>query len=149
MSLPSFASFTAWLAFELGAAVAICLILWALVFIAPPVVIKVDRLYAGATGLALPVFIFVVGDSNDEVLRHELAHHRQMRRYSPLGVALFLGAWYGLGLARRRRHHSSLQDAFNELWDRNPLEKQANKAMKEDTPLPRRITIDARTRRAR
>ena len=58
--------------------------LWAWVLVVPVVVIRVRSLHVrGALGLALPGFILMTGAGWSEgVLRHELEHQRQMRRYS-------------------------------------------------------------------
>jgi hypothetical protein len=120
------------------AAVALALHLWVLVV--PTVVVPVRRLHLGAAGLALPGLVFLVNPGDGFALRHELAHQDQMRRFSPLGVALFLGVYYGIGALRallidRRRPR------LYALWARNPLEREANARAAENAPLPRLLWL--------
>ncbi len=63
-----------------------------------------------------------------------------MRRFSPLGFALFLGVHYEGGalldlLIHRRRPR------FHVLWARNPLEREANAIAAENAQLPRLIWL--------
>ena len=120
------------------AVVPLALHLWVLVV--PTCVVRVRRLHLGAAGLALPGVVFLVNPSDGFALRHELAHQAQMRRFSPLGVALFLGVHYGVGallelLIHRRRPR------FYALWARNPLEREANARAAENEPLPRLVWL--------
>lgn len=97
--------------FGLGASLGLLLVgPWCLVLL-PPVVV---RLRPGrALGMALPGLV-LVARWDDHILRHEFAHIRQMRRWSPLGTALFLGWHYGRALAGGR--------SFLEAYYSNPLE---------------------------
>lgn len=99
-------------------------VLWTWVLFMPTRVVRVDSLYLGARGLALPGVVLLTKDAGEDVLRHELVHQQQYRRYSPLGVALFLGVWYGIGfmVGWRRGNGRAL---FQRLWAANPLERQA------------------------
>jgi len=122
----------------IASVVALALHLWVLVV--PTLVVRVRRLHLGAAGLALPGVVFLVDPSDGFALRHELAHQAQMRRFSPLGVALFLGVHYGGGalivlLVRRRRPR------LHALWARNPLEREANARAAENAPLPRLLWL--------
>jgi hypothetical protein len=120
--------------------IVILLGLWLWVLLAPIRVKKVQRIsyFNGARGLTLPGFIILVEDTPgrmDEALRHELAHFSQLRKYSPLGVAMVLGWHYGFGYVKgliRNGHWPK----FKELWDANPLEIEANKAKDSSAPLP-------------
>lgn len=127
---------------DLAASLAVGAVLWLGLLVLPTVVVRVDRLHLGAYGLALPGVVFLVGDAGEGVLRHELEHQRQMLRYTPFGVAAFLGVWYGVGLLRGRH-------TFRQLWEKNPLERGANAAMAGRDPLPRRFAIDLRRDRSR
>lgn len=111
------------------------LALWLWVCLVPTAVIRVRRLHLGALGLALPGLVMLDrGCASERILRHELAHQRQMRRYTPLGVALALGWHYGWGFIRRRRLN---REVFWDLWRTNPLELEAIEAMDLTRPLPR------------
>ena len=120
------------------AVVSLALHLWVLVV--PTVIVPVRRLHLGAAGLALPGVVFLTNPRDGFALRHELAHQDQMRRFSPLGVALFLGVHYGGGallelLIHRRRPR------FSALWACNPLERDANTRAAENAPLPRLVWL--------
>lgn len=132
---------------EISITLLIGLTLWAWVLLVPPVVIKVRRLHVrGALGLALPGLIFLTPQAwNEQVLRHELAHQQQMRRYSPLGASLLLGWHYGIGLIRWRMRTGTWPSIWN-LWHDIPLEREANEAMKASAPLPRVIGWDPERR---
>ncbi len=142
LPVTSFPAATDLLVAQLAASLAVGAGLWLVLLVLPTLVVRVDRLHLGAYGLALPGVVFLAGDAGEPVLRHELEHQRQMRRYSPFGVAAFLGVWYGVGLLRRRH-------TFWQLWEMNPLERGANAAMAGHEPLPRTITVDLRRRRSR
>jgi len=116
------------------------LFLWAWVWLVPTFVIRVQRIYAGALGLALPGLILLRRDVDESVLRHELQHVRQLRRYSPLGASLLL-AWHYSVPAIRHRHRTGRWPSFWTLWQKNPLEIEANRAMRETKPLPRYWTV--------
>ena len=82
-----------------------------------------------AQGLALPGLILLTAAGwSERVLRHELEHQRQMRRYSPLGAALLLGWHYGRGIVQALVQHGRLP-SFSSLWHSCPLELAANAAM--------------------
>jgi hypothetical protein len=72
---------------------------WVWVLVMPPYVKRVRTLHIhGAVGLALPGIIFLTDNGFSlPVLRHEYEHISQMRRYSPLGVAVILGWHYAVG----------------------------------------------------
>lgn len=112
------------------------LFLWAWVWLVPTCVVRVKRIYAGALGLALPGLILLRRDADDSVLRHELQHVRQLRRYSPLGASLLL-AWHYSVSAIQHRQRTGQLPSFWTLWQKNPLEIEANQAMRDNTPLPR------------
>ena len=110
------------------------LVLWAWVWLVPPVVVRTSRLLAGAKGMALPGLILLRPGERESTLRHELVHLKQMRRYSPLGTALLLGWHYGRGFARYRRVDAP---TLWRLWSQNPLEHEAIQGMYLTNPLPK------------
>lgn len=112
------------------------LFLWAWVWLVPTFVVRMDRIYAGALGLAVPGLIVLRRDADESVLRHELQHVRQLRRYSPLVASLLL-AWHYTVPAIRHRQRTGRWPSFWTLWQSNPLEIEAHQAMRENTPLPR------------
>lgn len=127
---------------DLAAACGINLVLWAWVWAVPPRLVWVRRLFGGAQGLALPGLILILARLKPDgsggpgpaaaVLRHELVHRDQMRRYSPLGTALLLGWHYGAGFLRQRGRVS-----FLDLYRANPLEREAFRGQERRDPLPR------------
>lgn len=126
---------------ELIVLAVVTFILWAWVWIVPVRVIKVKRLYVEeAKGLALPGFIFLTEDAWDDerVLRHELVHQQQMKKHTPLGVALMLGWHYGVGFVIGLIK-SGRRPKFEDLYYTNPLEIEARAAMNSTEPLPRVI----------
>jgi hypothetical protein len=110
---------------------------WLWVALVPTVVVRVRRLpVRGALAVALPGLIAVTpGAEHESVIRHELQHQKQMRRYSPLGASLLLAHHYLLS-ALRCRLRSGAWPTFWELWSSNPLEREANAAMRSSDPLP-------------
>jgi hypothetical protein len=115
--------------------IAIFVLLWIWVLLVPfTVVVHIPRLYMRARGLALPGIIIITPGMGECILRHELKHQQQFRRYSPLGATLLLGYHYSrdflLGRWRNGRWPS-----FLELWARNPLEMEANAAMNNSDPI--------------
>lgn len=69
------------------------LFLWAWVWLVPTFVVHVERIHAGALGVALPGVILLRRGTDEKVLRHEIQHVRQLLRYSPFGASLLL-AWH-------------------------------------------------------
>lgn len=113
------------------------LALWAWVVWATPRVVVVRWLHLGGLALALPGFVVVrAGYASEPVLRHELTHIAQMRRYSPIGASLLLGWHYGFGFLR---HRAVSREVFWQLWRENPLEREAMEAMYVTTPMPKLI----------
>jgi hypothetical protein len=111
--------------------------LWLWVWVVPTLVLPCRFLPGGILGLALPGLVLVRRETYTwRVLRHELHHVRQMRRWSPLGIGLAQLHRYALlpfcTLARRRRW-----PGLGELYWANPLERSAFMAMDRDDPLPR------------
>ena len=110
---------------------------WAWIWAVPPLVLRFRFLPEGIQGLALPGLVLVRGDAYTwALLRHELTHVRQMRRWSPLGIFLaqlynYLVRPLGILLAERRR------PGMTELYFSNPREREAFAAMDQDGPLPR------------
>lgn len=123
-----------WLVWDGVGALGVNLVLWAWIALVPIMVLRVRRVPFGALGMALPGLILVRGDMGDSVIRHELVHQDQMRRWSPLGAAVLLGLYYGRGFLR---HRLLDQSTFMQLYAQNPLELEANRLMFEDSPLPR------------
>jgi len=113
------------------------LALWLWVWAAPTLVLRFRFLPDGILGLALPGLVLVRAETYTwRILRHELTHVRQMRRWSPLGTYLaqvwsYLLRPLGILLFQRRR------PGIWELYRCNPLEQEAFAAMDEDGPLPR------------
>lgn len=137
--VPSFRMFAA---LALGA-----LVVW-IVALLPPVVLCC-RLPGGARGHAQPGLVLLAPEvfHDERVLRHELAHIRQMRRFSPYGAAVLLAVHYGGGLlAARLRGRPT---GFFALYRTNPLEIEANAAMAETTPLPAHLRVGSPERSAR
>lgn len=123
-----------WIFADIFITFCINILLWSITYIMPTRVILTSRLPMGALGLALPGCVFLRPSNRLEMaLRHELVHQKQMRRYTPLGVALLLGWHYGRGFLFRKR--ISRAD-FVDLWKENPLEIEANKHMYDRDPLP-------------
>jgi hypothetical protein len=122
---------------DVGFLVALDLALWLWVWAVPTLVLRFRHLPDGILGLALPGLILVRPETfTTAILRHELTHLRQMRRWSPLGtwVAQFFNylvrpCWIVLGQRRRPR--------LRELYWSNPLEREAFAAMDQEGPLPR------------
>lgn len=112
------------------------LVLWAWVWLVPTLVVRVKRIHAGALGLALPGVVLLRSGVGEEVLRHEMQHIRQFRRYSPCGASVLL-AWYYAVPALRVRRRTGCWPSFWSLWRSNPLEIEANRAMGESGPMPR------------
>jgi hypothetical protein len=113
---------------------------WIWVGLVPTVVIRVRRLpVQGALAVALPGLIALTpGAEHESIIRHELQHQKQMRRYSPLGASLLLAKHYLLS-ALVQRLRSGTWPSFWALWSSNPLEREANAAMRSSDPLPRLI----------
>lgn len=101
-------------------------IIWAVMFL-PPKIYRVERLHMGGLGMALPGMLFIVEGQPESTLHHEQTHTLQMRRYSPIGVALFLGWHYGSGFLWQKVRGEQLN--FWSLWQSNPLEMEANDKM--------------------
>lgn len=120
---------------EAALLLAVNLALWGWMAWGPVVVQKVRWLPLGGLGLALPGLILLRPEAwREEILRHELAHQAQMRRWSPLGAALILGWHYGRGFVTARTIDRA---TFMDLYQSNPLEREAFAAMHENGPLPR------------
>lgn len=108
-------------------------VIWGLMFL-PPKQFTVQRLHMGGLGLALPGMIFIVEGQPESTVYHEQTHILQMRRYSPAGVAAFLGWHYGTGVLWQKVTGQSID--FWSLWNENPLEIEANQNMYSgSTPL--------------
>lgn len=112
-------------------------LLWLWVWVVPTLVLRFPLLPPRIQGVALPGLILVRAETFTwRILRHELHHVRQMRRWSPLGICLGQLFRYVLRpvaiLAGQRRWPS-----LGELYRSNPLEVHAFAAMDRDDPLPR------------
>ena len=121
------------------------LALWIWVWLFPILVKPVGRLPYGAPGLALPGIILLTHPDNAFVLRHELAHIAQFRRYSPLGAHLLIAWHYGrhaLSTRRRTGHWPSKL----ELWSANPLEIAANQQACTGHPSPIQVRLLSKSR---
>ena len=129
-----------WLVWDGVVALGVNLFLWAWIALVPVLVVRVRRVPFGALGMALPGLILLRGDMGDPVIRHELVHQDQMRRWSPLGAAVLLGLHYGRGFLRHRRLDWA---TFMRLYAQNPLELEANRLMFEGKPLPGHIRYKA------
>jgi hypothetical protein len=115
--------------------VAINAILWALCFL-PPLVYPTRDLPMGAHGLALPGLILIRPESpqRERIIAHEYTHIRQLRRWSPLGLSLYMGWYYSPVLTGPLRGQRGGLARFIELYRANPLEAEANRAMSEAAP---------------
>jgi len=122
---------------ELWPILALDLVLWLWVWLAPTLVLPCRFLPEGILGLALPGLVLVRPETYTwAILRHELTHIRQMRRWSPLGTWLAQAFSYlvrPLWILLGQRRLPSLR----ELYRLNPLEREAFAAMDQDGPLPR------------
>jgi hypothetical protein len=122
---------------DLGFLLVLDLVLWAWVWAVPTVVLRFRHLPEGILGLALPGLVLVRPETYTwGILRHELTHVRQMRRWSPLGTWLAQVFNYGVRpcwilLGQRR------VPGLRELYRTNPLEREAFAAMDGEGPLPR------------
>ncbi len=123
-----------WLVMDVVGALGANLFLWAWIAVVPALVVRVRRVPFGAMGMALPGLILLHRDMGESVIRHELVHQDQMRRWSPLGAAVLLGLFYGRGFLQHRRLDRS---TFMRLYAQNPMELEANRLMFEGTPLSR------------
>lgn len=123
---------------ELVTLVGVNLVLWIWILVVPPRCVRVRRLWPrGAMGLALPGVILLTRRGwCRAVLRHELEHQAQMRRWSPLGAALALGWHYLLRPLWRLVRHGHVP-SFGDLYRTCPLEIQANAAMLPSMPMPK------------
>ena len=112
--------------------------------ILPPLVVRV-RFKIGAKGMALPGLIcldasvFDRAQEREFVLRHELVHTSQMRRYTPLVTALMLG-WHYLGGALKAKLKGR-PVSFVHLYCTNPLEREAHDKMHLPTPLSAHLLL--------
>ena len=110
--------------------------LWLWVWLVPTLVLRFRWLPSNIQGVAFPGLVLVRAETfTKAILRHELTHVRQMRRWSPLGTWLAQAWSYLLRpcwiLARHRRW-----PGLWELYYGNPLEREAFAAMNEEGPLP-------------
>lgn len=99
-------------------------------------VVYTQRLHIqGAKALALPGVIILVdhGSHNIPIIRHEMVHQEQYKRYTPFGVSVLLGWHYGMGFWKQWRSKQPL--SFWLLWSSNPLEIEANKRMYDNSPI--------------
>jgi len=120
---------------DLSLAMLVNLGLWGWLWAVPTFVVTVPWLPLGGLGMALPgVVLLHRRAALDLVLRHELVHQQQLRRFTPLGAALLLGWHYGKGFLRQLLRGRL---SFLELWRSNPLEQEANRRMYAREPLPR------------
>lgn len=122
---------------DLLALLAIDLVLWLWVWAAPTLVLRFRFLPDGILGVALPGLVLVRAETYTwKILRHELTHVRQMRRWSPLGTWLAQAWSYllrPLGILVTQRRWPGMR----ELYWANPLEREAFAAMERLDPLPR------------
>ena len=99
--------------------------LWLLCF--APVIYQPKRILSSpyALGLALPGLILIRKETcHDRILAHEFVHQQQMRRWTPIGCAIFLGYHYIGGFLQQLRTRRPL--SFYTLYQSNPLEIEAN-----------------------
>lgn len=115
----------------------VVIITWLLQWIIPPIVIKVNSIFNSNkfSGLCFLFFVFIRRDKySDSILRHEFAHYRQQRYFSPMGLALFLFIHYTYLIIK----HRSLSAAYQ----KSIIEKHANDEMKLNKPLPFHINLN-------
>lgn len=114
-------------------------LLWLVIIISPVIVIKVRSIrypWLKPKGLTFLHIILIEKESfNQTILRHELVHVSQQRRFSPLGLALFMFLHYLYLFIRYR--------SFSEVYRRSLLEKEANSKMYDfNKPLPRILYVE-------
>lgn len=134
-----------WLLFELKAVLLVNLLAWSVLLILPPVVILVEEiklLHLRPQGMAVFFCIIIKRSSySDAVVRHELEHLRQMRLFSPIGLAVFILFHYGYLYLRYR--------SFAMVYSQSLLEKWANDKMYNTAhPLPSNLIILNRDKKA-
>lgn len=122
---------------ELSIVLILNLLLWGFILAVPPLVFVMEKLwYFGArpAGLAFLNIIFIKRSHYSEaVLRHELAHVRQQRMLSPVGMALVMIVHYVCLLCK----YKSIAGVYRNSW----FEKQANAAMYQNAKIPRHFTF--------
>lgn len=108
------------------------LFLWGLLLIFPPIIVPVKSIFhtgLRALGMSVLNFIFLKhGYIREPILRHELAHFRQLQLFSPFGITL-IAFFHFLFLFIRYR--SSLL-----VYQHSAFEKHANSKMYDSTELP-------------
>ncbi|MEI7904986.1 MAG: hypothetical protein WCI43_06195 [Candidatus Firestonebacteria bacterium] len=110
---------------------AVNIILWIWVAVVPTFAFSPKWFPESARGMAPFPGIVLVGlnwRKDESVLAHELHHQVQMKRYSPLGVAILLGWQYIVGIIRGKRGRA--------LYRSIPLEAEAFENM--DKPITRK-----------
>jgi hypothetical protein len=127
----------AWFQSDLLPLLELNLVLWLWVWVVPTLVLRFRFLPSGILGVALPGLVLVRAETYTwPILRHELFHVRQMRRWSPMGICLAQLFRYLVRplviLAWQRRW-----PGLGELYRSNPLERNAFAAMEREDPLPR------------
>ena len=107
---------------------AINAVLWILVALVPTFAFSPKWFPSAARGMAPFPGIVIVGINwrgDESVLAHELHHQVQMKRYSPLGVAILLAWQYIAGIIKGKRRMA--------LYRSIPLEAEAFEMM--DKPI--------------
>jgi hypothetical protein len=123
------------LKFNLIATGVLFLILEIMLRVKPVRIVNVSKLHIkGAKALALPGYIFMTPDVQgcQSVIRHEMTHQDQMKRYTIFGVSCILGWHYGFGMVKsffRNPKGFSMRNTFWGLRQTNPLEIEANENM--------------------
>ena len=118
--------------------VGVNLFLWGWVWVVPVLVVFVNWLPGIAKGAApFPGIVVIkrVDEDKSQTLLHEFKHQDQMKKYSPLVVAVFLGWYYGKGLLLGKK--------IGELYDANPLEVEAYSSMYKGKKLPKYIKVNS------
>ncbi len=112
------------------------LLLWLWCCFRPPHVIKLSRFpIQSVNGLALPGLIFLSENAfNEDVLRHEFIHIQQMRRYSPLGVAIILLVGYLYLFFKYLKTHHRVPRFFD-IYVEHPIEREAFAGMKNQNAI--------------
>lgn len=129
------------LLFECAFVAILNFILWLYIAVCPVIVIRVEmiRLFRlHPLGLTFLNIVFIAETWNEDfVLRHELAHVRQQRLYSPLGMALLIFFHYLYLLLKHRETRA--------VYRHSLFEKEANRrAADRSLPLPRMIVVNKR-----
>lgn len=135
---------TLFLIINIGLYLLVELTLWLSLFIFKPRVVEMKDLHiSGAKGLALPNLILLKSEvfHSESVLRHELCHIDQMKRYTVGGTCLILAYHYIRLAFKYKKDNGRFPESFWPLYRENPIEKEAYDVMYDPTPLREVVRI--------